>query len=93
MPIIRTFAPIFAGIVRLDFKKFVLYNIIGSFLWVLTLTLAGFYLGKQFPQIVDYIEYIVIGFVVLTASPIIFTLIKQSFKKHPVENKNEENEY
>ncbi|MEH6305021.1 VTT domain-containing protein [Olivibacter sp. CPCC 100613] len=94
MPIIRTFAPIFAGIVRLDFKKFVLYNIIGSFLWVLTLTLAGFYLGRQFPQIIDYIEYIVIGFVALTASPIIIAIIKQSFKKHPGnKDKKEEKEY
>ncbi|WP_134089506.1 DedA family protein [Olivibacter sp. XZL3] len=92
MPIIRTFAPIFAGIVRLDFKKFVLFNVIGSFLWILTLTLAGFYLGKQFPQIIDYIEYIVIGFVALTASPVIIAIIKQSLKKRPIEDKKQEKE-
>jgi len=77
MPIIRTFAPIFAGIVRLDFRKFVLFNIIGSFLWVLTLTLSGFYLGKEFPHIVDYIEYIVIGFLAITAAPILVTIVRQ----------------
>ncbi|MFC6103896.1 DedA family protein [Olivibacter domesticus] len=81
MPIIRTFAPIFAGVVRLDFKKFVLFNIIGSFLWVLVLTLAGYYLGKKFPQIVEYIEYIVIGFVVLATAPIIITIIKRKLSK------------
>jgi len=92
MPIIRTFAPIFAGIVRLDFKKFVLYNVIGSFLWVLTLTLAGFYLGRQFPQIIEYIEYIVIGFVALTASPIIIALVRQGLSKHPKKDINEDKE-
>ncbi|QNL51393.1 VTT domain-containing protein [Olivibacter sp. SDN3] len=90
MPIIRTFAPIFAGVVRLDFKKFVLYNIIGSFLWVLILTLAGYYLGRQFPQIVDYIEYIVIGFVVLATLPIIIAIIKRKLKtQHKREDKEE----
>lgn len=83
MPIIRTFAPIFAGVVRLDFKKFVLFNIIGSCLWVLVLTLAGYYLGRKFPQIVDYIEYIVIGFVLLATAPIIIALVKRKFSKHP----------
>ena len=55
LPIIRTFAPIFAGIVRVDFKKFILYNIVGAFMWVLILTLAGYFLGKEFPQIINYI--------------------------------------
>src|SRR5690606_38748832 len=39
VPIVRTFAPIFAGVVRVDFKKFVLFNIAGCLLWVLSLTL------------------------------------------------------
>jgi membrane-associated protein len=82
MPIIRTFAPIFAGVVRLDFKKFILFNIIGSFLWVLVLTLSGYYLGKRFPQIVEYIEYIVIGFVLLATAPIIITVIKRKLSKN-----------
>ncbi len=82
LPIIRTFAPIFAGIVKVDFKKFVLYNIIGALIWVLTLTLAGYFLGREFPQIINYIEYIVIGFIVLATSPIIYAFIKTKFKKH-----------
>jgi len=94
MPIIRTFAPIFAGIVRLDFKKFVLFNVIGGFLWVLTLTLAGFYLGKEFPQIIDYIEYIIIGFLAITAAPIIVTLVRQyAINRNPTNKKNENKEF
>jgi membrane-associated protein len=82
LPIIRTFAPIFAGIVKVDFKKFVLYNILGALLWVLTLTLAGYFLGKEFPQIINYIEYIVIGFIVIATSPIVYAFIKAKFRKH-----------
>ncbi len=80
LPIIRTFAPIFAGIVRVDFKKFILYNIVGAFMWVLILTLAGYFLGKEFPQIINYIEYIIVGFIVLATGPIIFAFIKNRIK-------------
>lgn len=80
LPIIRTFAPIFAGIVSVDFKKFVVYNIVGALLWVFILTLAGYYLGKEFPQIIDYIEYIIIGFIVVATGPIVFAFIRRKIK-------------
>ncbi|HLT42404.1 MAG TPA: VTT domain-containing protein [Sphingobacteriaceae bacterium] len=80
LPIIRTFAPIFAGIVRVDFKKFALYNVVGALLWVLTLTLAGYFLGKEFPQIINYIEYIVVGFIVFATGPILYAFLKRQFK-------------
>src|ERR1700743_3480092 len=59
-PIIRTFAPIFAGIVRVDFKKFTIYNLAGSVAWVTTLTLTGYFLGIRYPQIKFYLQYVVI---------------------------------
>jgi len=77
VPIIRTFAPIFAGIVQLDFRKFVFYNIGGCLVWVLTLTLSGYFLGREFPQIINYIEYIVIGFIMLAFTPIMYALIRR----------------
>ncbi len=80
MPIIRTFAPIFAGVVKLDFKRFVAFNIFGCLLWVLILTLLGYFLGREFPQIVDYIEYIVIAFIALATAPIIIALIRRKLK-------------
>jgi len=46
LPIIRTFAPILAGVIRIDFKKFMLYNIIGALLWICLLAGAGYFLGK-----------------------------------------------
>jgi len=81
MPIIRTFAPIFAGVVRVDLKRFTVLNIGGAILWVAVLTLSGYFLGQQFPQIVDYIEYIIIGFISITTVPILITIIRKSLKK------------
>lgn len=82
-PIIRTFAPIFAGVVKVNFKKFSLYNLIGSVAWVTILTLSGYYLGLRYPQLKNYLHYIVIGLIVLTSIPLIF-----AFFKSKLSNKN-----
>jgi len=76
-PIIRTFAPIFAGVARVDFKKFTLYNIIGSCAWVATLTLTGYFLGSKFPQTKNYLQYIVIGLIVLTTIPLVIAFVRR----------------
>ncbi len=81
-PIIRTFAPIFAGVARVKFKKFTIYNLLGSFSWVLLLTLLGFFLGKKFPGIVHYMPYIIVGLIIFTASPIVVAYYKTA-KNNP----------
>lgn len=83
-PIIRTFAPIFAGVVKFDFKKFTLYNLIGSVAWVSIFTLTGYFLGRRYPQIKDYMEYIVIGLIIFTTIPLVVAFVKQSLSKRPV---------
>ncbi|RYZ97204.1 MAG: DedA family protein [Sphingobacteriaceae bacterium] len=88
-PIIRTFAPIFAGVVRVDFKKFSLYNIIGSVLWVNVLTLAGYFLGRSYPQIRDYLEYVVLSFLVLTTIPLAFAFFKKKLIGDKTVNEND----
>ncbi|MEO7213018.1 VTT domain-containing protein [Mucilaginibacter sp.] len=80
-PIVRTFAPIFAGVVKVDIKKFTLYNIIGSVAWVTTLTLAGYFLGRRFPQLKDYLQYIVLGLIIITTVPLIFAFVKKKLTK------------
>lgn len=70
-PIIRTFAPIFAGIVKVEIKRFVFYNLLGSILWVNTLTLLGYFLGRKFPALQNYLQYIVLGLIVLTTVPLV----------------------
>ncbi len=78
VPIVRTFAPIFAGVVRLDFKKFALYNICGAFLWITSLTLLGYFLGRKFEKEIDaYLLYIIVGFIVITTIPLLITFLKK----------------
>jgi membrane-associated protein len=69
LPIIRTFAPILAGIFKIDFKKFMLYNVIGGVAWIGLLSSIGYYLGKN-KWVQENIEWIVIGLVVITILPI-----------------------
>lgn len=80
LPIIRTFAPIFAGIVKLDFRKFLMYNIVGGVLWVFSLLLAGYYLGKLFPGIREHLELFILGIVIITWIPVIRTYLVERRK-------------
>jgi|SRR5579872_2449291 len=79
LPIIRTFAPIIAGIVLMDKKKFVVYNIIGSAAWVFTMLFAGHYLEKfvmvKFGfDLKQHLEVIVAGIVIVTTAPVLYKL-------------------
>lgn len=69
MPIIRTFAPILAGVGRMNFREFFFYNVIGAFLWSFGLLLAGFFLGQAVPDVDRYVLPIVIAIVVLSFLP------------------------
>ena len=79
LPIVRTFAPIVAGIVGMEAKKFTLYNIAGSIAWVFSMLFAGFYLQELFLSwfnfdLKNHLEVIVIGIVLLTTAPVFIKL-------------------
>ncbi len=81
-PIIRTFAPIFAGVVKVNFKKFTIYNLLGCITWVSTLTLSGFFLGRKYPEeIKDYLKYVVLGLIAITTIPFIVAYVKGKLHK------------
>ena len=81
-PIIRTFAPIFAGVVKVDIKKFTLYNFIGSITWVCTLTLTGFFLGRKYPEEIKfYLKYVVLGLILITSIPLIMAYLRKQLSK------------
>ncbi|MES2651509.1 MAG: DedA family protein [Bacteroidota bacterium] len=93
VPIVRTFAPIFAGVVKLDVKKFALYNILGAILWIASLTLLGYFLGKRFAQqIEEYLVYIIVGFIVITTIPLIITFVKKQVVKTGVDDEIDSNQ-
>lgn len=76
LPIIRTFAPILAGVIKIDYKVFMLYNLIGAISWIGSIASIAYFLGKQFPQIENYIGYIIVGLIVITTIPVAFTYMK-----------------
>lgn len=83
LPIFRTFAPIVAGIVSMDKKKFMFYNILSSFIWSFTLIFAGHYLYgfllKNYQiDLKEHIEIIVIALVGITVLPVIYKFSKKS---------------
>jgi membrane-associated protein len=82
LPILRTFAPVIAGVVRMDRKKFMFYNILGSVLWSTSMIFAGHYLHQLFLNqfgidLKHYIEYIVIGIIGISTMPIILKVLKK----------------
>lgn len=77
LPIVRTFAPIVAGTVKMDYKKFAFYNVLGAIMWVGSLTSLGYILGDN-PWVKSNLEYVILGIVLLVTLPVIIKLV---FKK------------
>jgi membrane-associated protein len=76
LPVVRTFVTILAGMVKIDFPKFLIFNILGASIWILVMVLAGHFLGRLFPQITSYLEIIVIAMILISAIPVIITYLK-----------------
>ena len=80
VPIVRTFAPFMAGVGRMQYSRFVGFNIVGGLGWVLSMTLAGYTLGGV-PLIRKHFEKVVIGIVVLSVMPLILTYFRSRQQK------------
>jgi membrane-associated protein len=70
VPIVRTFTPFVAGIGRMSYARFVIYNILGGVGWITSMLLAGYWLG-QIPWIRDHFEMVVIGIVLVSVLPMV----------------------
>jgi membrane-associated protein len=93
LPIIRTFAPIVAGIVKMDKSTFMLYNVLGSLAWVCSMMLGGYYLEEwvisQFGfSLAHHIEAIALGIILITTLPVLYKLF---FAKKPVVPQDDSN--
>ena len=80
LPIVRTFAPIVAGIVDMDKKKFSYFNVVGCIAWATTMLAGGHYLHKFFIEkfnfdLTKHLEVIVLGIVLVTTAPVIFKMV------------------
>lgn len=77
LPWVRTLAPILAGAVEMPFRRFMLYNMGGAFLWVGILVGGGFWLGDIYGKVLlEYLKYFIFGFVALTSGVVIFSYLK-----------------
>lgn len=91
IPIIRTFAPIVAGIGKMNYRTFIVFNVIGGALWAAAVPLAGYYLGKVIPNIDKYLLPIIIVIVIVSAIPAILNFLRSRKKKSKVEINEELN--
>ncbi len=69
MPIIRTFAPLVAGVARMDYRTFALYNVLGGTVWIWSMLFTGYFLGRYVPGIDRYIEVVIIVVIFLSILP------------------------
>jgi membrane-associated protein len=76
LPVVRTFVPILAGMVRIAFGRFFFFNLVGASVWIVVMVLAGHLLGKRFPTIVDHLELIVAGMVLITTIPLVVSWVR-----------------
>lgn len=76
MPVVRTFAPIVAGIGDMHYPTFLMYNVLGGFLWAIGLPVLGYYLGRSIPDVDKYLLPI-IGFIVfISVAPTALHILK-----------------
>lgn len=80
MPIVRTFAPIVAGVGRMDHKKFTFFNFIGGTLWVFGLGFAGYFLGNLIPNVDRYLLPIIGIIIILSIIPPLWHVYKENKK-------------
>lgn len=75
LPVIRTFAPIVAGLIKMPFGKFMFGNIVGAAAWVGSLVTLGYYLGQVWPDAEKNLGYIILALVLITAIPVVRTYL------------------
>lgn len=77
VPIVRTLAPVIAGVGNMKYRTFLMFDIIGGVLWVWSTLLAGYYLGRIFPGIEQNMEYVILLIIFLSVLPMIIAWWKE----------------
>lgn len=81
IPLIRTFAPVVAGIGRMPYRQFALYNVFGGLFWISSTTLTGYFLGSRVPNISQHLHYVIGAVVLLSILPVIYELVRGWMRK------------
>jgi membrane-associated protein len=80
MPIIRTFAPVVAGVGRMEYRRFITYNVVGGVLWVWSMLFTGYFLGRFIPGVDKHIEKVIILVIFLSILPGIISWLRERRK-------------
>lgn len=80
VPIVRTFTPFAAGIGKMNYRKFFLFDIAGGVLWIFSMTFAGYFLG-QIKWVEDNLEKVVLGIIFISVLPMLVSFLKSKFAK------------
>lgn len=90
LPVVRTFAPIIAGMGDMPYKKFLMYNVLGGFLWAVCLPFAGYFLGNAIPSVDKYLLPIVALIVILSTLPTVLHVILEKRGDNEIKEAEEE---
>ena len=80
MPFIRTFIPFVAGASRMNYRYFIIYNVVGAFLWVGICTILGYYFGN-IPIVKDNFSTVLLAIIFISVLPVVIGLIRGKLKK------------
>ena len=81
IPFVRTFAPFVAGIARMDYSRFIIYNFSGGILWIFTCSFAGYLFGNM-PIIKDNFSLVVIAIIIVSLLPVLFEFFRNQYLKY-----------
>ncbi len=70
IPIVRTFTPFVAGIARMTYRRFLMFNVLGATSWILLMTLSGYWLGRV-PFVANHFELVVLAIVIISVLPVL----------------------
>lgn len=80
IPILRTFAPVVAGVGKMQYSRFIAYNVFGGIFWVFSMTFAGYFLGRMVPNIQGQIHIVIAVVIFLSLLPGIAKLAREKWK-------------
>lgn len=81
IPIVRTFVPIVAGMVRMNYRRFLICNCLGGLLWSGLFAYTGYYFGARFPHVVNYLLPIALGIITLSVLPAIISFLLKKIRR------------
>jgi len=76
VPLVRTFVPVVAGVARMGYRNFAVFNIMGGLAWVSSMTLGGYFLGILYPDLGRHIEKVIIVIVAISLMPMLYEYFK-----------------